>query len=295
MGLIDFILNLAGLLLWLNWLSIRLDPLARPAAATLVGTLRKAGNSRMRRWMFGTALAALLLARTFCYWQIGAGLNWTPKLNLGVILLSFPLSFRGDAFGMMLLYSLLSFLIVLAGFYLWLVLLSVSGRKGEEADPFLRLVRAHLGPVARWFWPWRVALPFAGGAILWLVLSPVLGVWGIVPQAPSWLARIQQSALIGVSVYLAWKYLIVGLLALHLLHSYVYLGSSPFWNFVALAARSLLRPLRALPLRVDKVDLSPVVGLALVLFIANLAQNGQELPYGIRVPGLVDIYRWVSR
>ena len=42
MGLIDFILNLAGLLLWLNWRAAKADPLGKPAPATLIGTLRRA-------------------------------------------------------------------------------------------------------------------------------------------------------------------------------------------------------------------------------------------------------------
>ena len=33
MALIDFILDLAALFLWLNWLSIHFDPLARTPAA----------------------------------------------------------------------------------------------------------------------------------------------------------------------------------------------------------------------------------------------------------------------
>src|SRR3990172_8127678 len=139
MGLIDFTLNLAGLLLWLHWLSIRFAPLARPAAATLAGTLRKAGPARVRRWMFVAGLALLLGARAFFYWQIGAAVNWTPKLTLGVITLSFPLSFRWDFFGLMLFYSLLSFVAVLAPFYLWLLLLSFLGGRGSEGVPFPRL------------------------------------------------------------------------------------------------------------------------------------------------------------
>ena len=63
MGLIDFILNLAGMLLWLNWRSIRFDPLARTTPATLAGTLRRAEPPRMKRWHFLAALAALLLLR----------------------------------------------------------------------------------------------------------------------------------------------------------------------------------------------------------------------------------------
>ncbi len=46
MALIDFILNLAGLLLWLNWRSVRLDPLGKRTPATLIGTLRRAEPQR---------------------------------------------------------------------------------------------------------------------------------------------------------------------------------------------------------------------------------------------------------
>ncbi len=42
MGLIDFILNLAGLLLWLNWRAAKADPLGKSKPATLIGTLRRA-------------------------------------------------------------------------------------------------------------------------------------------------------------------------------------------------------------------------------------------------------------
>jgi hypothetical protein len=72
MGLIDFILNLAGLLLWLNWRSIRFDPLGKRTPATLVGTLRRAEPSRLRRWHLLAVLGGLLLLRALFYWQIGS-------------------------------------------------------------------------------------------------------------------------------------------------------------------------------------------------------------------------------
>lgn len=292
MGLVDFILNLAGLLLWLNWLSVRADALARPAAATLAGTLRKAGAGRTRRWLFGASLAALLIIRAFFYWQIGAGVGWTPKLNLGAIMLSFPLSYRGDFFGVMLLYSLLSFLVVLVGFYLWLLLLSFLGGRGVEGDPFLRLTQGYLGPVARWPWYVRLILPWAGVALLWIVVNPMLSWLQLVPPAVSWGHRLQQASLLGVSAFLTWKYLIAGLLTLHVLNSYVYLGNYPFWSFVSLAAQSLLRPLRWVPLRVDKVDFAALIGIALVLGAAFLAEQGRDVPFTLlRIPSLADLYR----
>src|SRR3974390_1650027 len=77
MGLIDFILNLAGLLLWLNWRAVRLDPLSRATPATLAGTLRRAEAPRLKRWHFLAALGGLLLLRAVLYWQIGSAVNWT--------------------------------------------------------------------------------------------------------------------------------------------------------------------------------------------------------------------------
>ena len=291
MGLIDFLLNLAGLLLWLNWLSIRFDPLARPSAATLAGTLRKAGAPSARRWMLVAALAGLLVGRAFVYAHIGSATDWTPKLHLGAI----ALSFRSDFLHLMLAYSVLSFAVMLACFYSWLLLLSFLSQREGEGDPFLRLARAHMGPVARWWWPARLALPFMVVAILWLILGTPLGWLGVVPRPGPWLQRCAQAALLGLSAYLAWKYLIAGLLALHLLHSYVHLGNNPIWNFVATAARSLLKPLRLVPLRVDKMDFAPLVGIAFIFLLAYAAENGLALFSGIQVPGLFELYLRVSR
>src|ERR1700728_2744563 len=110
MRLIDFILNLAGLLLWLNWLSIQFDPLAKTTPASLVGTLRKADPSGPRRWQSLAGLGALVLARAVIYSQISASVHWNPRLDLGII----SLSFRNDNFWHLLLFSMLGFVCALA-------------------------------------------------------------------------------------------------------------------------------------------------------------------------------------
>jgi uncharacterized protein YggT (Ycf19 family) len=284
MGLTDLILNLAGLLLWFNGLSIRPDQsLDRPAAATLAGTLQRAAPRRPGRWPFVTALGALLLGRAFLYWHIGAAADWTPTLQLGVIAVSFPLSLRGDYFWYMLLYSLLSFGVVLGSFYLCLVLLSFLDGRASGSEPLLRLARAQLGVIARWPWPGRLLLPALGTAGLWLLLSPLLVWLGIVPRPVSWAHRLEQGALLGASVYLVWKYAIGALLALHLVNSYVYLGNHPLWTFVAVAAQGLLRPLRGLPLQVSKVDFAPLVMVAAVFLVAELSGRLLTQLYG-RLP-----------
>ena len=110
MGLIDFILNLAGILLWLNWLSLRLDPLMRTTPVTLAGTLRRAEPHRLKRWHFLAALGALLLLRALLYWQIGSAADWTPNLPLGDLDIVIP--FRSDNGWRMLLFSGLSFAVM---------------------------------------------------------------------------------------------------------------------------------------------------------------------------------------
>ena len=68
MGLIDVILNLAGVLLWLNWRAIGFDALVRTSPATLAGTLRRADPHRFKRWHFLAALGGLLTVRALLYW-----------------------------------------------------------------------------------------------------------------------------------------------------------------------------------------------------------------------------------
>src|SRR5215475_14542946 len=101
MSYIDFILNLVALLVWLSWRSRKVDPLLRTSPATLIGTLKRTDAGRISGWQLGGGLALLLVARAWFYWLIGAPVNWTPKLNLGVI----SLAFRSDSFVLALLYS----------------------------------------------------------------------------------------------------------------------------------------------------------------------------------------------
>ena len=103
------------------------------------------------------------------------------------------------------------------------------------------------------------------GAIFWFVFHPLLARMAIVPKAKSTAQVLEQSACIGAAAYLCWKYLIVGVLLLHLLNSYVYLGNHAFWNFLNLTARNLLYPLRWLSVtRIGKVDFLPLIGMGLI-------------------------------
>jgi uncharacterized protein YggT (Ycf19 family) len=271
MALIDFILNLAGLLLWLNWRSVRFDPLGKRTPATLIGTLRRAEPRRLRRWHLLAALGGLLLLRALFYWQIGSAAHWTGTLNLSVI----TLSFRSDYFVRMLLFSIFSFGLTLGVFYLWLLLLSILA--GPE--PFHRLVQMPLGGIDRWARWAKFLLPLIVTATFWWLASWLLAELQIIPKPVSTAQRLEESLVIGLSSYLTWKYLAGALLVLHLLNSYIYFGKHPFWGYVNAGAQTLLSPLRALPLRVGKADFAPVVGIVLVFLAAELAGRGLVFLY----------------
>jgi uncharacterized protein YggT (Ycf19 family) len=270
---VDFILNLAALLLWINWRSMQFDPLNKRRPATLIGTLRSAEPARARHWQMPAIIGALLLLRALFYWQIGSAFAqvWSGKLDWGVIILSF----RSDSFGRILLFSFFSFGLTLGIFYLWLLLLSILA--GPE--PLQRLVRMQLGGMDRWPRGAKIMLPFAAIASIWWLASWLFGWLQINPPPISVAHRIEQSLVIGLGGYLVWKFLIGALLALHLLNSYIYFGRHPFWNYVNATAQTLLKPLEKIPLRAGKVDFAPVVGIALTFLLAEFAGRGLVLLY----------------
>jgi hypothetical protein len=141
MALIDVILNLVGLLLWLNWRSTGFDALIKSTPTTLIGTLRRAEPSKVKGWYFLVAVVGLLFLRSWVNWQVGAAVDWMPTLKLGAI----SISFRSDLFWRAMLYSVLSFSVTLIIFYLWLLFFSIVNGRSEEGDPLQKLVRLHLG------------------------------------------------------------------------------------------------------------------------------------------------------
>src|SRR5258708_15725755 len=143
LAVINFLQNLVGLMLWLKWRSFRLDPLGKSRPATLAGTLRRAEPTRLKRWHFLAALASLLLVRAWFYWQVGAAVDWVPKLRLDPI----AGSFRSDFFWRMLLFSTVSFISTLGVTYLWFLLLSVFNHGDPNRDPIPGVFRLTHGPI----------------------------------------------------------------------------------------------------------------------------------------------------
>jgi hypothetical protein len=270
MGYVDFILNLAGLLLWIKWRSLPFDPIHKRTPATLVGTLRRAAPSRFRRWHLLAAIGALLVLRALFYWQIGPAMHWTGKLDLGVI----TLSFRSDLFDRIFLFSVSSFGLTLGIFYLWLLLFSLLAGSTANAGPIHRLVRMPLGGIDGWPGWAKIISPFAGASLIWWLASWLFARLEIIPQPVSGLHRIEESLVIGLGSYLAWKFGAAALLVLHLLNTYIYFGKHPLWNYINATAQTLLAPLWKIPLRAGRVDFAPVVGIAIIFFAAELTEHG---------------------
>jgi uncharacterized protein YggT (Ycf19 family) len=266
MGLIDLLLNLAGVLLWLSWRSIRFDPLVKTSPATLVGTLRRAEPRRLKGWQLLAGLAALLVLRALLYRQIGPEADWTPKLNLFFVVLAF----RSDVFLSTMLFSVLSFARILIVCYFWLLALAIINRRSAEPDPLQKMVRLHLGPVARWPWPLQLLLPLLLITGLWVGLHPLLVHLEIAGRVRSNAHLVEQGILIATALYFSLQYLLPVFLFLHLVASYVYLGSSPLWEFINATARNLLAPLRRLPLRIAKFDFAPLIGVILIFALLHL-------------------------
>ncbi len=270
MGLIDFITNIVGVLLWLNWRSLRFDPLAKTSAASLIGTLKRAEPRRIKGWQLLAVVVLLLLLRALLYWQIGAAAGWVPKLNLLVVVLAF----RNNGphfidFLTVLLFSVLSFVRVLAVFYFWVLSLSLLSQGSAEADPIQKLLRQHLGRLSRWPWPFQAVAPLLLTTCLWVALHWLLIRAGVTNRVGSNTHLVEQGLLVGLALYASLKYLLPPLLFVYLIASYVYLGSSPVWDFLFTVSRNLLAPLDGIPLRLGKCDFAPLVGAVLLLLLLH--------------------------
>jgi len=263
MGYVDLILNLAGLLLWLNWRSLRFDPLMKRTPATLMGTLRPAAPKRLRRWHLLVFLAGLIFLRAVIYRWIAP--FWVGRLDWGVIVTPF----RSDWFGGMVLFSFLSFILALGIFHVALLFLSLLA--GPE--PIHSLVKIPLGRVDGWSRWVKVILPLFVTAAGWWLAS-WLFIWLQILPPVSMGERFEQSVVIGLGSYLLWKFPAGALLVLHLLNSYIYFGRHPFWKYVNVTAQKMLQPLRRIPLRLGKVDFAPVVGVVILFLFAEGAERG---------------------
>jgi len=260
------ILNLVGLLLWIIW---RAGTMPRPKLQnSITGPVPRPGPIFKYSWIYLAVLVVLLGLRAVFYHQFGPGLDWTPSLNL----LNESPHFRSDLFPRILAYSVISFARWLVAGYCCLTLLTTVQPQIETSITWKEFIKSQFG--------WLGSLP---SVVLWLaVIGLAIGVhigeaeWmkfvGVSSGATERLRQI--FGLIALDLR-ATVYLIMILLALHLLNSYVYFGEQSLWKTVNESGKRLLRPLRILPLEVGKIDLAPFIAFAMAFGLSFVLRREQ--------------------
>lgn len=267
MNLLHFLLNGAGLVLWLCW---------RPAGLEPVGGWRRGGVLAVNsfsagwRWVFLLALAGLLLARGWLYWQLGRDVDWVASLDLGAV----RLDFHSGRAARMAAFSVASFVLFLGGYFAWLLLLAAVNRSTVSPHPWQRFVTTQLGGLSRLPAAVGLLLPSLVLGGLWATAHPMLVDAGLVAPARHPAHLVQQACVVGLGAVLVWEPLVLGVLFLHLLNSHLYLGNHELLSAVSLTGRQLLRPLARLPLRSRRFDFTPVVGVVLALAGFALIRGG---------------------
>jgi len=132
-------------------------------------------------------------------------------------------------------------------------------------------VRVQLGAIDCWPLGLKLFLPLLAATLLWWLATWPLSWLHIIPQV-SELRRAGESLVVGLGSYAAWEYAAAALLLLDLLNTYIYFGKHPLWNYTDTLARTLLIPLKKIPLRAGRVDFAPVIGIVLVFVIGEFAE-----------------------
>src|SRR5690349_18226407 len=146
MSVIHWILDIAALLLWIDWRSGRVVAIKTgQVTISITNSIRETEKSRFRGLGSLAGLILLLLARPFIYWSLGSSLEWTPRINL--LALSIP--WRTDLLGQLFIFSFLSFGCTLGVFYSWLLLLSSVNTDIAENDLVHRFIKFQLGWAAK--------------------------------------------------------------------------------------------------------------------------------------------------
>jgi len=268
MSLIHWILDIAALLLWVDWRSGRVVALKTgQVTISITNSIRETEKSRFRGLGSLGALITVLLLRPFIYSSLGSSWQWTPRINLLVI--SIP--WRTDSFAQLFVFSFLSFACTLGVLFSWLLFLSGVNAGFPENDLVHRFIRFQLGWVnklPRWA---KLIAPLIVPGLCWLAAAPLLQRFLIIPPPKSPVRYWEQAGVFCVASLLLWRWLLLLIFGVHFVNLYVYLGTHPFWNYMSQTAVRLLQPLKWL--RFGRLDLSPIAGAVLVFFLAEFLQR----------------------
>ena len=264
MNIIDWILNIACVFLWIDWRSGRTG--RSQSVLSIASALRSTARDGARGFGSLATLLAILALRPCFYYSIGSAVNWTASLNF----LAIAIPWRSDLLGRMYLFSTLSFALALGFYYSCLFLLAALNRPtgtAQAEEVMHRFIRGQLGWLYRIPWWLKLFIPSIVAAIGWMVLALLLIKLELLPEFESQRALRGQAGAFALAAILAWKWLLIVIFLVHWLNLYVYLGTHPIWPYLSACARKLLFPISFL--RVGKVDLSPLIGIALVITLSE--------------------------
>ncbi|MCD6339632.1 MAG: hypothetical protein J7M29_09675 [Verrucomicrobia bacterium] len=215
------------------------------------------------------------------FWLIDTSWDWTPYLHLGVA----QLPFNGAHLGLTVCYSILSFLVWLGVFWIWISCFFSLGKGSGRDGPAEAWMRTQLGWTARLPTFLKVTLPGACLGGVWWALRPCMVRANMLPPLISPDQAWQEAVLVGCATLPHWLGAMAAALFLEGLSTYFVLGYSPLLD-CAKAAANRMRPLWAwIPAQWGALELRPFVG-ALLLALAALGMRfGLERLFFHKVTG----------
>ncbi|MEC7903449.1 MAG: hypothetical protein VYE74_04590 [Verrucomicrobiota bacterium] len=271
---IDHILNLAAWILWINGSMGLMQPWKPQSGISLVGTLKALSPSRMNpAWFFILGVALILCFKILLLHYLGKPLASTVAVDF----LLFPVFFKTGSLSHMALMGVVTFIRFSFMGYLWLWFLRCL-TTGKGMDPLHGMLDAVLGPLGqRKAWLQGVLL-WLLGVMLWTLLGALLARLEILPGRDA-SSLLWQATLISSAAWMSLRWLIYGMLALYLVHSYVYLGGWEGWDWLDQGVERLLWPLKPLRLHWKRIDFTPMVawplyGLLFALISRWLTHQG---------------------
>lgn len=264
MKTVDWLLNFASILIWIRWLAFFKTP--THVHLTLATIVKPADKRTKRSYIPLFVIFIIIFLRAVFYYYTAPMTKWNPTLDL--IAISIP--FKSDIFLRILLYSFLSFLLFLVVFYFWLFFLSTLNHY-EEHDQIHHNIIYHLGIFGRLPVVLKILVPFIASAILWIIFGLILSAMGIFEKPASFEKFLLQSGLLSLCLVFSLKYLVIIICALFLIYMYIYLGPHPFWTYIWLTGKRLLKLIRWI--RIGEVELSPLVMSVIVAWLSLLGEK----------------------
>lgn len=269
MEIINSILNLLGWLLWAAAFVFPRYDVASSQPLSLLSTLRAETPHTRHRVLLIGGLILLLGGRAFLYWNFSSG-NALLFSDFGIIVKS---KFQTDSLWQMIAYSTSSFLHFLYIYYVWVLCLSMSVKQNSKAASIQNLINQQLGIGARWHSGMKIMIGGMIGIGLWFGIGMILISIKVLPEWSLGNLLLQSSLRIA-SFWLSFLFVILGVIGLHFINSYVYLGEKALWNFIDETAKLYLSIFRRLPLVVGRFDFAPIFGALVYWLMFEIIQWG---------------------